>query len=289
MKENIPYNIINNVSPPIQPVIDAKVLDYQETLLDWNIRSAKKSALFYQFRTNNEGKCTIDLLPDACINILFKCDKDDPDILISGVLKEKRIVEFDKNTTYFGFKPYSLNGILNKDNSVKELKGLTISINNFFPNTKEIIEKIVLSNNYQQRIDLFLRYTNKNMIDLEYTPDLTEYLAILICNSMGHRPIKEIVEQTGYSDRYCRQKFQDAYGITLKDYSNIIRFQNTLKALIDKKNETMTEIAYDNGYFDQAHFINDFKKFTNDSPTKFIQHLHKRENEINQSNIIKCG
>lgn len=289
MKGNLHYNIMNNISPPIQPVIDARVLNYQETLFDWNIQSAKKGALFYQFKTNGERKCLVDLLPDACINILFKCDKDDPDMLISGVLKEKRTVEFQPNTVYFGFKPYSLNGMINKKNSIKELNGQTISIGKFFPNTEEITEKIVLSGSFQERIQLFLDYTEKNIIDTDYTPDLTEYLAILICNSMGHKPIKKIVEQTGYSDRYCRQKFQDTYGISLKDYSNIIRFQNTLKALVNKEDKTMTEIAYANGYFDQAHFINDFKKFTNNSPTQFIEHLHQGKNKIGKNNIIKCG
>lgn len=285
MKKNIAYDHMGTVSPPAQPIIDLKAQDYQQMLLDWNSLNIKKGALFYQFDTGEEGSCTIDLLPDGCMNILFKCNKEDPTVLISGLSMEKRALELESNTTYFGFKPYSINGIINTKNSIRELKDITIDIEDFFPKSQEITEKIVLSNNFSHRIDLFLNYTRENIIDTDYTPDLTEYLAILICNSMGKESIKYIVENTGYSDRYCRQKFRDAYGITLKDYSNIIRFQNSLKMLMGSDHETMVEIAYDNGYFDQAHFINDFRKFTGDTPSHFAEILSSSSKK--QDGLVK--
>jgi AraC-like DNA-binding protein len=51
----------------------------------------------------------------------------------------------------------------------------------------------------------------------------------------------------------------------------IIRLQETLKMLLNQQAGNLTEIAYDNDYFDQSHFIKDFKEFTGVSPKEFYK------------------
>jgi len=43
-----------------------------------------------------------------------------------------------------------------------------------------------------------------------------------------------------------------------------------LKMLEQKKFTNLTSLAYENGYYDQAHFIKDFKEFTGISPKSFF-------------------
>ena len=40
--------------------------------------------------------------------------------------------------------------------------------------------------------------------------------------------------------------------------------------LLNRQSESLTEIAYDSAYYDQAHFIKDFKEFTGTTPNKFL-------------------
>jgi len=42
--------------------------------------------------------------------------------------------------------------------------------------------------------------------------------------------------------------------------------------LLNKEGENLTNIAYENEYYDQAHFIKDFKEFTGISPKEFLGH-----------------
>lgn len=46
--------------------------------------------------------------------------------------------------------------------------------------------------------------------------------------------------------------------------------QAALKILIHRQSGKLTDIAYESNYFDQAHFIKDFKEFTGLSPKQFI-------------------
>jgi AraC-like DNA-binding protein len=57
-------------------------------------------------------------------------------------------------------------------------------------------------------------------------------------------------------------------GLTPKLYTKINRFQNSLQ-LVGRKDATLTSIAYDCGYFDQSHFIREFKSFTGITPSVY--------------------
>lgn len=65
------------------------------------------------------------------------------------------------------------------------------------------------------------------------------------------------------------RKFSSAIGISPKQLSKIIRIQATLKTLLTKEITSLTDLAYENEYFDQAHFIKDFKEFTGLTPKEF--------------------
>ena len=66
------------------------------------------------------------------------------------------------------------------------------------------------------------------------------------------------------------RKFVSAIGMGPKQLSKMIRLQATLKTMKQKKFKSLTSLAYENGYYDQSHFIKDFKVFTGMSPKLFF-------------------
>lgn len=80
--------------------------------------------------------------------------------------------------------------------------------------------------------------------------------------------LDNVAARYGISSRYLQKLFLQYSGLTPKLYTKINRFQNSLR-LVGQKDASLTSIAYDCGYFDQSHFIKDFKSFTGLTPSGY--------------------
>jgi AraC-like DNA-binding protein len=118
------------------------------------------------------------------------------------------------------------------------------------------------------------------LVDLYLTKKLTAHDRILsridlvqqVMNELTHKDffdnINNVAERYGISSRYLQKVFVHYTGLTPKLYSQINRFQNSL-ILLGKSDQALTAIAYECGYFDQSHFIREFKSFTGLAPSGF--------------------
>ncbi len=80
--------------------------------------------------------------------------------------------------------------------------------------------------------------------------------------------IENVASRYGITSRYLQKLFLQYTGLTPKLYTKINRFQNSLR-LVTQNTNSLTSIAYDCGYFDQSHFIREFKSFTGLTPTGY--------------------
>ncbi len=84
----------------------------------------------------------------------------------------------------------------------------------------------------------------------------------------GPDHIETIASRYNISSRYLSKLFLQYTGVTPKFYNKINRFQLSLQ-LISEHPSSLTTVAYDCGYFDQSHFIRDFKLFTGFTPSAY--------------------
>jgi AraC-like DNA-binding protein len=80
--------------------------------------------------------------------------------------------------------------------------------------------------------------------------------------------IESIAARYSITPRYLQKLFLKHTGVTPKLYNKINRFQQSLKQL-STGNSSLTSIAYNCGYFDQSHFIREFKSFTGLTPSAY--------------------
>lgn len=80
--------------------------------------------------------------------------------------------------------------------------------------------------------------------------------------------IENVASRYGITSRYLQKLFLQHTGLTPKLYAKINRFQNSL-LLVAKRSTSLTDIAYECGYFDQSHFIREFRSFTGFVPSGF--------------------
>lgn len=80
--------------------------------------------------------------------------------------------------------------------------------------------------------------------------------------------IDTIASRYNISSRYLTKLFLQYTGVTPRLYTKIHRFQQSLQ-LVSENQSSLTSIAYECGYFDQSHFIRDFKSFTGVTPSSY--------------------
>lgn len=121
------------------------------------------------------------------------------------------------------------------------------------------------------KIEVFESFILKNILVKTYQPDETDRIYFNIIEFAAKKPINEIITESLFSASTFRRNFIKRVGINAKSLARIVRV-NTLWDMIRKNNATdFQNILFDCNYFDQSHFIRDFKMFIGERPNHFFK------------------
>lgn len=153
-----------------------------------------------------------------------------------------------------------------------ELFNLSLSLADIFDKSSvnEVEERLSAASSDQQRIKIVERFF-LSQLKVFQTDQLIVEAVKLIYQTKGTITIKALNEKLLISQSPFEKRFRKVVGTTPKKFASIVRFNMVLNDLSDTK--SLTQICYENNFFDQAHFIRDFKKFTGDTPEHFKRQL----------------
>jgi AraC-like DNA-binding protein len=276
---------------PIQPFVEASTISYQKKLTRLNPFVEKEGGMFYQFQTPEVARpFKIPFVPDGCVNLLFSCDEKNQQTIVSGIFDQMYSMELKPKTQYFGVIPYS--GFL----GVKSWKALPSELHENQYDLMDVIgdaylcEMIAGLGSFEERIHFFREYFLKNMADKDYSYTLAGALSITTCCASGNISVEQIGDWSGYSYSYCRKSFIDRFGVSVKRYSQKIRFSQAMALLLQNGDDhNLVDIALKTGFYDEPHFIHEFKKFTGYTPRKFLNHIFALRKERDSATAGKYG
>lgn len=110
----------------------------------------------------------------------------------------------------------------------------------------------------------------------KFCAGLMEYAVSQILQSNGSISMRDLQEDLQITEKSFERKFKDHVGIPPKLFSGICRYQASLHQLKNNQYNKLSDIAYENDYADQSHFIRSFKKYTGCSPHQF----QKQNNQL---------
>jgi AraC-like DNA-binding protein len=126
-----------------------------------------------------------------------------------------------------------------------------------------------------KRIELIETFLLKKLISNEkklFRVDKVAHILKSIKINPAENNISNIASRHGITPRYLHKLIYQHTGLSPSSFNKINRFQLSLK-LITKNDQPFTAIAYDSGYFDQSHFIRDFKSFTGFTPSAYLENM----------------
>lgn len=133
----------------------------------------------------------------------------------------------------------------------------------------ELEEKIMIAKNNHERVAILSAYLQKKLKNAVSTHQNIFSSIQFIIQKNGCIDVDMLARKYFLSTRQFERNFKQYAGFSPKLYSRIIRFQSVLGEY-GKQNKTLTEIAYDCGYYDQSHFIHDFKEFSGYHPGSYF-------------------
>jgi AraC-like DNA-binding protein len=96
----------------------------------------------------------------------------------------------------------------------------------------------------------------------------------MILAAGGSLSVGRMAEALGLSSRQLERKFHPRVGLAPKEFCRIVRFQKTFRALRSRPVVDWASLALACGYYDQPHFIRDFKEFAGRTPSSYFGERH---------------
>lgn len=224
------------------------------------------------------------ILPDGCVDLCFTLGDDikrytsgddfiiQPRQMLLGQITEQFYIEPTGyvNTFAVRFYPYGftnfidlpLNELVNKETSLSKLFGGEAS--------EKLSQEIIQAKTTNERISIVENFLIDRLNAKTTINNIIKSTIDAMFLSKGSRPLTAILKDDITKRRQLERNFSKQIGLSPKQLSKVIRLQATLQMMLNQTKGTLTEIAYKNEYYDQAHFIKDFKEFTGITPKDFL-------------------
>lgn len=194
------------------------------------------------------------------------------EIFITGQVTKPYEFEYQVNTKIIGFGFYPHTGHLFTGISSYQLTDTIHCLSDLFP-VAEILEMLGERKNIGEKIILLQHFILKIILNNKTNNRKQEYLQYMltqIFDKKGHFDLLEVQKSLNISQRYIQSLFKDFVGVNPILYAKIIRFLNAIDSYSNEE-KYLTDVALNLGYFDQSHFIRDFKRFTELTPKQYFK------------------
>ncbi len=224
----------------------------------WQLKTAQPLTEQFNYR----------VVADGCIDIFFELNHPE-DSYVMGFCKKFTEFPLENSFHYIGirFFPTMFPQLFkinagDLSNRFEHLDNVVPAVANFIRNhlhhSQTVDEIRSLVDHY------FLELVKKGSVNRDYRLDNALQL---ILKKRGVLDVEADL-QTGISSRQLRRLFDFYIGDTPKTFSQVVRFQTILGAKPSSQTLRQNKLFFDAGYYDQAHFIKEFKNFYGITPSK---------------------
>jgi AraC-like DNA-binding protein len=131
-----------------------------------------------------------------------------------------------------------------------------------------------------QLVEMFLLQQAGNALPTDGAAQCIEYAVSNMIRKPTLRRLHQLSEKIGYSKKHFIALFRQQVGVLPKQYLRIMRFQNVVNTMENNESLPWRDVALESGYYDQAHFIHDFKRFSGFTPSEYIRRKTSTRNYI---------
>ncbi|OPX44555.1 helix-turn-helix domain protein [Ruminiclostridium hungatei] len=206
------------------------------------------------------------VIPDTCMDIIFNInmDKNELEGLFAGI-SDTTFMDKAKNVSplmsCFAIRFYSWAVPLFSDESMKYVFNSFVDVETYFTNLKHDLHGILTGNLLiPDTVDKVEKYLLKR-IDSGRQNNNVMNAVYKVLKSKGTSNISELAGFTAVSQRQLERLFLEYVGVSPKKLSGLIRYQYLWQDIMLDRKFNIQDAVCKYGYTDQAHLLNDFRKY----------------------------
>lgn len=264
-------------------------MDYRIILPPENLRPFVKYFWVLENNSTDNAPVTFSPLADGCPGIMFQQpdkgtffypieNKELPGLFLYGqtIQPAKMILTGKLSTVGICLQPHALQSVFGID--AHELTGTCVDMASVqHKKERHLQEQLLNVTSMEEAIHLLsASLLNSAQHNNSRQDIITNFAVNEILTGKGIISFSALLKQLQLSERTLERRFKQSIGISAKFFSRICQFQESLSQLRKNKYGKLSDIAYENGYADQSHFIRSFKEFTGVSPFDY----HKQLKEV---------
>lgn len=191
-----------------------------------------------------------------------------PLVLVNGINFKPFKLTKTGNQEFLGIQLNSigLKSIFNI--SVHEINNRVFNGKDICPDLGILSEKLYYCKTFSQQVEVLLTWIKNKLFVTKNTYSLYRANKLLSFNKPKNLTVKNISEQLFISDRQLRRFSIEWLGMNTEEFILYNKYLNSLHQIHNSK-KSLTEIGIESGYYDQSHFIREFKSYTNMTPKQY--------------------
>lgn len=135
---------------------------------------------------------------------------------------------------------------------------------------RDITNLLIDARNLGERSNILMAYLASILSANKLNPDsVTDNAVSMIVSTAGNISLPELQKRLHISERSLERRFRENVGISARLFARICRFQDAIRQVKRQDYSRLSDIAYENGYADQSHFIRSFRSFAGCSPNQY--------------------
>jgi AraC-like DNA-binding protein len=191
------------------------------------------------------------------------------DLAVSGFFTQTATYTNERNlgVIMVGFKPWGIQPFISFN--AGEITNINLSMENLYPGKmSEVEDKLKGADSMLKRIGVIENFLLS--IIRPFRPDDLIIESVKEMNRQnGQISVKQLARNFFLSEKQFKRRFNSAVGINPKLFSRLVRFQYILQC-VDNNKVGLLDKAVQTGFYDEAHFIKEFREFTGQTPSAYI-------------------
>ena len=194
----------------------------------------------------------------------------------NSVHAERLTIEEEITQIAIFFKPFAIGPVFRL--SASELKNGPVELNNWSPQKAIALNlQLIHAQSLEETIEALLHFVLTEALSNQRECEVIKFATDKILENPDNDVLAQLLQDLNLSARTFQRVFKKYVGISANEYRRICQFQIAFYQLRGKQFDKLTDVAYDNGYFDQSHYIRSFREFTEITPQEYLQYGLKKK------------